>query len=379
MRLRLSIVPASPILLGCLCAPAALAAQTGSPPDSAVRAILEQRVASGRSAGIVVGLLAADGTARFFTAGEAGPGKRPLDRNSVFEIGSVTKVFTGTLLADMSIAGDVALDDPVREHLPAGVTMPSRNGIEITLAHLAAQTSALPRLPTNFRPANMADPYADYTADRLYEFLSGYALTRDPGAQYEYSNVGVGLLGHVLSLVAGEPYGELVRQRILDPLGMAHTGIALTPWMRAHIVAGHNALGDTVPLWDMGVLAGAGALRSDAEDMLAFLGANVRPDPGRLGRAMMLAHAPRAGAGSPAMAIGLAWHRLNLGGDTLVWHNGGTGGFRSFAGFRPSTGAAVVVLTNSGGQGSDDIGFHLLNSAFPLEQPERGDPGRIRE
>jgi len=362
------MIPVGPILLGCLWAPAALAAQSAFPPDSVIRAILERRVASGRSAGIVVGLLAPDGTTRFFSTGDAGPGKRPLDRNSVFEIGSVTKVFTGTLLADMSIAGDVALDEPVQKYLPAGVTMPEHEGHAITLAHLATQSSGLPRLPTNFRPADMRDPYADYTADRLHEFLNGYALQRDPGAQYEYSNLGVGLLGHVLSLAAGVTWEDLVKRRILDPLGMTHTGIALTPWMRDRLVAGHDAAGDTVRLWNMGVLAGAGALRSDAVDMLAFLAANVRADTSRLGRSMSLAHAPRAGAGSPAMEIGLACHRLSLGGDTIVWHNGGTAGFRTFAGFRPSSGAAVVVLTNSAGQGSDDIGIHLLNPAFPLAE-----------
>jgi D-alanyl-D-alanine-carboxypeptidase/D-alanyl-D-alanine-endopeptidase len=273
----------------------------------------------------------------------------------------------------MSGAGDVALDDPVQKYLPAGITMPARNGVAITLAHLATQSSGLPRLPTNFRPADMRNPYADYTAERLYAFLSSYELTRDPGTEYEYSNLGVGLLGHILSLGGGRPYGDLVKQRILDPLGMTHTGITLTPWMRDHLVAGHDAAGDTVRLWDMGVLAGAGALLSDAVYMLAFLAANVRPDTSRLGRAMALAHEPRAGAGSPAMAIGLSWQRLNLDGDTILWHNGGTAGFRSFAGFRPSNGTAVIMLTNSGGQGEDDVGFHLLNPAFPLAQPEHSD------
>jgi CubicO group peptidase (beta-lactamase class C family) len=373
------MTPAATVLLGCFLLPGLLAAQSAFPADSAIRALLEQRVASGRSVGIVLGLREPDGTTRFFTAGVAGPGKRPLDSNSVFEIGSVTKVFTGTLLAEMSLAGDVALDDPVQTYLPAGVPMPARSGIAITLVHLGTQNSGLPRLPGNLRPSSLADPYVDYGAGQLHEFLSGYALTRDPGAQYEYSNLGVGLLGYVLSLVADTPFADLVKQRILEPLAMTHTAVQLTPWMRDRVVAGHNALGDTVPLWNMGVLAGAGAFRSDVEDMLAFLAANVQPDTSRLGRALRLAHAPRAPAGSPAMSIGLAWHRLNLGGDTIVWHNGGTAGFRTFAGFRPATGTAVVVLTNSGGQGSDDIGFHLLNPAFPLEQVERRDLRRQDE
>jgi CubicO group peptidase (beta-lactamase class C family) len=354
-----------PALLACVASAAhsaAAAAQAAFPSDAAVRAILEQRVASGGAAGILVGLLDAGGQARYFAAGSAGPGKLPLDRSSVFEIGSITKVFTGTLLAEMALGGEVSLDDPVQKHLPAGVSMPSRNGIAVTLGHLATQTSGLPRLPGNLRAVTVA---------QLYEFLSGHELRRDPGAEYEYSNLGVGLLGHVLALRAGVTYEALVRARILDPLGMTHTAVALTPWMLEHAVAGHNAQGDTVPYWDLPALAGAGALRSTAEDMLRFLEANVRPGNGRLAGAMRMAHPARAAAGSPTMRIGLNWHRLAAGGDTLIWHNGGTGGFRTFAGFRPATGTAVVVLTNTGGQGSDDIGFHLLNPALPLRASDR--------
>src|SRR5690606_31689949 len=128
----------------------------------------------------------------------AGAG-RTLDAQSVFEIGSITKAFTGILLADMVLRGEVSLDDAVSKYLPASVTMPSRNGQQITLAHLSMQNSGLPRLPGNMNPADPLNPYADYTVDQLYAFLSGYTMTRDPGAQYEYSNLAVGLLGHTLS------------------------------------------------------------------------------------------------------------------------------------------------------------------------------------
>jgi CubicO group peptidase (beta-lactamase class C family) len=374
MRRRSRTCTGALLALGFLGLPGPLAAQSGFPPDSAIRAILEARVASGVARGIVVGVLERDGGARYFTAGTAGPGRAALDRYSVFEIGSITKVFTGTLLAEMSLAGEVGLDDPVQRYLPEGVRMPARGERRVTLAQLGSQTSGLPRLPGNLRPGNIANPYADYSVTQMYEFLTGHALARDPGVQYEYSNLGVGLLGHVLALRAGKPYEALVGERILGPLGMTSTAVTLTPRMREHVVAGHNAAGDTVALWDLPTLAGAGALRSNAEDMLRFLAANVRPGGDRLGQAMRTAHRRRAQAGAPAMSIGLAWHRLSVAGDTLVWHNGGTGGFRTFAGFRPSTGTAVVVLTNSGGQGSDDIGFHLLNAAVPLAAAPRRIP-----
>lgn len=336
------------------------------PSDSAVLSLLKQRVADRRSTGLVVGLLEPDGSTRVLAWGEPGPGQPPLDAGSVLEIGSITKVFTAALLADMARRGEVALDDPVQKYLPAGVTMPTRGGRPITLAMLSEQTSGLPRLPSNLKPVDGSNPYADYTVPQLYEFLSGYTLPRDPGERYEYSNLGVGLLGHVLALRAGRSYEELLRERIWAPLGMSSTAITLTPQLRARLALGHGPGGTVVPGWDIPTLAGAGAIRSTVADLLRFMAAQLHPGRGPLEQAMALTHAERASAGSPEMGIGLGWHLRHRDGDDIVWHNGGTGGYRSFAGFRPASRTAVVVLTNSGGEGADDVGFHLLNPAFPL-------------
>ena len=182
--------------------PAAAAARS-FPSDSAVQAILRQRVEEGRSAGIVVGLLDPDGRTRVVAWGDPGPGQPALDGNTVFEIGSITKVFTATLLAELVQEGKVKLEDPVQQYLPGTVRVPSRNGKTITLGSLSEQNSGLPRMPSNFKPLDPANPYADYGAPQLYEFLSGYQLPRDPGAQFEYSNLGVGLLGHALTAPRG--------------------------------------------------------------------------------------------------------------------------------------------------------------------------------
>ncbi len=339
------------------------------PPDSAILSILKERVAQGGSAGIVVGLLEPDGHTRIVAWGDPGPGQPPLDGNSVFEIGSITKVFTATVLADMVLEGQVSLDDPVQKYLPAAVHMPTHDGKQITLGELSEQNSGLPRMPTNFHPGNPSNPYADYTVKDLYAFLSGYELTRDPGAQFEYSNVGVGLLGHVLSLRAAMPYEALVRERVWKPLGMLETQVTLTPWMKEHLALGHDEEGRVVPNWDLDALAGAGAIRSTAVDMLKFLSANVHTEAGPLGRAMAFAHRERAPAGAPTASIGLNWISLHAGSDTIVWHNGGTAGYRTFAGFVPSRRTGVVVLTNSGGQGADDIGLHLLRPEISLAPP----------
>ena len=345
------------------------------PSDSAILAIIKQRIAEKRSAGIVVGVLHPDGHTQIVAAGDPGPGRPPLDGNTVFEIGSITKVFTATVLASLAEEGKVRLDDPVQKFLPASVRMPTLSGKPITLALLAEQRSGLPRLPDNMKFANPANPYADYSVPQLYEFLSRYQLTRDPGETFEYSNLGVGLLGHVLALATGRSYEQLVRERITAPLQMTHTSIALTPWMRDHLALGHDPEGKVVGNWDLPTLAGAGALRSTTLDMLKFLDANIRPRPGTLGRAMALAQQVRAPAGS-GMSIGLNWIMVPAGSDTVVWHNGGTGGYRTFIGFVPSRKLGIVVLTNSGGAGADDIGMHLLNPAVPLAPKAAAVPQR---
>lgn len=339
-------------------------AQAALPTDAEILAIIKQRVDDKRSAGIVVGVIDAGGGQRVVAYGDPGPGQPPLDGNTVFEIGSISKVFTSTVLAQLVQEGKVHLEDPAQKYLPASVHLPTRNGKEITLGNLAMQNSGLPRMPSNFHPADRANPYADYTVQQMYDFLAGYQLTRDPGAQFEYSNLGVGLLGHILSRVTGMSYEDMERQRVWQPLGMTSTAITFTPSMKAHLALGHDPQGNVTANWDVPTLAGAGAIRSTTNDMLKFLDANLHPERGPLQRAMAFAHVPRAPADN--MQIGLNWIRLNAGGDTIVWHNGGTGGYRTFIGFDAARKTGVVVMTNSGNEGADDVGFHILNSRIPL-------------
>lgn len=340
--------------------------------DSAILSVIKTRVEAKLATGIVVGVLRPDGRRSVVSYGSSGTA-RPLDGSSVFEIGSITKTFTGTLLADMVARGVVRLDDPVAKYLPAAVIVPSRAGRVITLLDLATQSSGLPRMPTNFNPKDATNPFADYDTTRLYSFLATYALPRDIGAQYEYSNLGVGLLGHALARRAGMDYETLVRRRVLDPLGMTDTRISLTASMKDRLALGHDAAGTTVPNWDLDVLAGAGALRSTANDMLTYIAANLAADldstRAALAPAMRTAHTQRRQAGSAQMGIGLAWHvRTSPTNATIVWHNGGTGGYRTFSGYDPASRTGIVVLTNSNIP-ADDIGFHLLDASVPLSPP----------
>src|SRR5688572_26776425 len=274
--------------------------------EAQIHALLQARVDGGKAVGIVAGTIDATGKRTIAAYGTPGPGALTLDADSVFEIGSITKVFTAILLADMAERGEVALDDPIRKFLPATVRVPSRAGRSITLLDLSTQTSGLPRLPDNLKPADLRNPYADYTVAQMYDFLSRHELRRDIGAEFEYSNLGVGLLGHVLALHAGMSYEALVKQRILDPLGMTHTAVTLTPWMTEHLAKGHDAKGAVAANWDIPTLAGAGALRSTLNDMLKFARANLDTN-GRLQRVMQSTHAVRASAGRPDMSIGMNW------------------------------------------------------------------------
>jgi serine-type D-Ala-D-Ala carboxypeptidase/endopeptidase len=199
----------------------------------------------------------------------------------------------------------------------------------------------------------------------MYQFLSGYSLPRDPGAEYEYSNLGMGLLGQALARRAKKSYEALLVEHVLAPLDMDDTRIRLTPAMGARFVGGHDQGGEPVPYWDIPTLAGAGALRSTANDMLAFLAANLDSTGGSLHRALAATHAPRRETGEPGHLVGLGWHVRNVEGRPIVWHNGETGGFRSFIGFDESRRAGVIVLANSAGD-VDDIGYHLLEPLSPL-------------
>jgi CubicO group peptidase (beta-lactamase class C family) len=332
-------------------------------PDE-VRANVRARVDNGWSVGIVVAVVDSTG-ARYFSYGStAKTGGQPVNERTVYEIGSITKVFTALSLADMVVKGEVGLDDPVQRYLPDSVHVPSRDGKEITLRLLSGQRSGLPRMPNNFAPANPNNPFADYDAARLYTFLNGYRLTRDPGASYEYSNVGVGLLGFALARRNGTSYENMVLTRVIGPLQMSDTRITLTSDLRARLAHGY-AGGQEVSNWDLDALAGAGAIRSTAQNMATFLAAAIGLTHTQLDSTFRLTEAIQFDAG-PGMRIGLGWHVIGPDSAAVIWHNGGTGGYHTFIGFDPRRKIGVVVLSNST-LSIDDIGFHILNPAIPLQ------------
>jgi serine-type D-Ala-D-Ala carboxypeptidase/endopeptidase len=332
-----------------------------SPPD--VEPIVAELLGrhAGRHVGVAVGVLRGD-RSWIIGSGTAGPGRpSPPLADTIFEIGSVTKVFTATLLAALVEDGMVTLEDPVQKYLPAGVQLPVR-GRPITLADLATHTAGLPRLPHGFilrSVRHRRNPYAWFTTDDLYTGLRSMRLRREPGGRPRYSNLGYGLLGHVLGVRGGRTYEQLIQERICRPLELTDTAVTVPEGARGRFAQGHDRRGRPVPHWDLPVLAGAGALRSSVADLLVFLRLHLGEGESALARAAALTQAPRVR--HRGMAAGLGWTRGPLLGTDheLLFHNGGTGGFRSFVGVVPATHTAVAVLSNSA-RSVDALGFQLL-------------------
>jgi len=328
-------------------------------------ALNEGALAPATGGGVVIGVVHR-GTRRILVYG-------PAREDSIFEIGSVSKTFTGLILAQMVAQHKVKLDEPVRELLPRG-TVAKHQGTEITVLDLATQQSGLPRMPDNFHPADQQDPYADYRPANLYEFIGKHGVSKPANTAFNYSNLGLGLLGQALANRAAMTYPELLKAEITGPLELNDTVVKLSPEQEKRFAAGHTEKHTTAHAWNLDALAGAGAIRSTASDMLAYLEAQLHPNmvkreagsaaadspSGTLASALQMSHEVRADA-MPSMKVGLAWLFETKTGN--FWHNGGTGGYSSYAFFNPKEDYAAVVLFNTtiGGNGSfaDRLGEHI--------------------
>lgn len=288
----------------------------------------------------------------------------PPDGDRLFEIGSITKVLTGVLLADMTLRGEVSLSDPLSRHLPD--VRPAWRHREPTLLDLATHRSGLPNVPRPMARGELryalglspTDPWAGVTEQTYRGYVTRESPRRAPGRKVRYSSLGVGLLGDALAARAGTSYEELLTDRVLAPLGMNDTAVTVPPGSRDRLLGGHSARGrPRPPLQDF--MPAAGSLRSSAEDMLRFLAACLQPADDALGKAIRLARNPQARL-AKRMSIGLCWLVLERPGKPVViWHNGGTWGFRAWAGFSTQTGVAAVVMSNTA-RSVDRLGFRLV-------------------
>jgi len=312
------------------------------PSNEDIRTLLAERMQH-NGVGMVVGVIEPDGQ-RVVAYGRSGArNHRALDGDTVFQMGSLSKTFVGLLLADMVRRGEVALDDPAQKYLPAGVKMPER-GRPITLIDLSTHRSGLPSMPNNFRLDGEPNSIEAYTVDDLWQFLSHYQLTLDPGEKFRYSNTGVSLLGRLVALRAGTDYETLLKERVLEPLGMKSTAITVTRSMRARLAPGHGPY--LLPQYDpeMKTLQASGSVRSTANDMLRFVGAylNTRHSPLADSMASQLCTRSPVDAG-----MSLGWFVKKIGNREIYTHDGGKLGYRTAVSFDLGTHTGVVVLQNA--------------------------------
>ncbi|MBK8322060.1 MAG: beta-lactamase family protein [Betaproteobacteria bacterium] len=341
------------------------------------RAALEARVAAGTTVGIVAGIVHPDGRLEVVTAGRSGNDARPqLDALTLFEIGSITKTFTATLLAQRVARGELRLETTVREAAPA-LRDWKRPGVgDVTLGQLATHTSGLPRLPLDpwlfvGRAFTRDGPYGNYSSHRFLDFAAGSDPPKAGTHAFDYSNYGMALLGEILAGRENTTFDALVRRDILQPLGMARSGTSTSTGDAPLLARGHDGAMNRTGYWLIPGMAGAGALRSNVEEMAKYL---VAQRDGLLPGARLTQE--RREKANGRSDIGLAWIIRPAGESRILWHNGGTGGFRTFAGWHEGTKTAVVVLSNSS-IGIDEIGIHLLDPSVPLAAPEEPSPWRL--
>jgi len=295
------------------------------------------------------------------------------DMDTVYEIASLSKTFTGVLLGELVARGEIVLNDTLDQFVPEGNRVPRyRRGETVTLRQLATHSSGLPRLPTDFweiaapEPEN---PYKFYTSDKIEQFLDTYRLTVAPDSRYEYSNLGGSVLGYAMGQKTGKTYEELVQERICQPLGMANTAVELTEAMREKLAPPYDAKKQPAHNWDLPGFAGGGGLRSSMRDMLAFAQAVAgvfdafpeladKPEhPLVVG--MKTASTQHYEDTASRVRMGLGWH-LNGNGD--LTHNGQTGGYHSYIIVSPKSHRAIVLLTNTAVGDPDRLGETLWNS-----------------
>jgi serine-type D-Ala-D-Ala carboxypeptidase/endopeptidase len=340
------------------------------PSDADIQKIVNERVeglggATG-GVGIVVGIVRPEGRTVVAQGRLSAADSRTPDADTAFEIGSLTKVFTALLLADMVERREVQLGDAVAKHLPTA-RIPERNGRKITFLDLATHTSGLPFMPPPGTGDAAEKPYTD---ERLYEFIANYELPRDIGIEWEYSNVGYWLLAQALAARAGDDYATLLRERVIAPLKLRSTELEPSPAMKAKLAVGHNAAlqpaqsWTTVPLY--AAMSPTGGLFSTASDLLQFLSVALGYDRSRLSTAMNAMLTTRRPAPPNQQALG--WLASRSNNEQLIFHDGGTLGYASAVAWDPKQRVGVVVLSNQV-EGVGDIARHLLRPELPLRKP----------
>lgn len=336
--------------------------------ENAAKPAVENRLVDGLSIGYIEGKHSG-----IVHLGSSTPGKKA-DNSTVYEIGSVSKVFTGLMLADAVVRGEIELDEAVDVVNQAGIRLPSRDGRTIKWIDLSTHRAGLPRLPGNLLLPDPTNPYRDYDSRKAAAFLNQYELPRRPGESQEYSNLGASVLGYLIAQRAGTTYQELLRERIAKPLRMTDCTVSLSADQRQRLATPHSKFGSVAPRWTFADLPGAGGIHASVSDMLRFAQAQLTPPSGRLGEAIELAWKQHRDADDSGPAMGLGWVIADDG--QTRWHNGQTGGSHSAIFINRELNCAVVVLCNTADTDEvEKLAVRIMLKAAGKEiEPEPSEP-----
>lgn len=329
--------------------------------EKAAGPLIENRIVDGLSIGYIEG--EHYGIVHLGSSNRVGKNANNL---TLYELGSISKVFTGLLLADAVVRGEIDLNAAADVTNPAGLRLPSRDGRSVQWIDLSTHRSGLPRLPGNLQLIDLANPYRDYDSKMAAAFLDQYELPRRPGDSQEYSNLGASVLGYLVAQNAGKSYQQLLRERIGEPLRMTDCTVSLTSDQRQRFATPHDKFGSTTSPWTFADLPGAGGVHATMRDMMRFAKAQMDPPTGVLGEAIELAWKQHRDADESGPAMGLGW--LIAGDGETRWHNGGTAGFSSSLFVNRSIKSAVIVLCNTHAtEKIDELGIQLIQKAAGLE------------
>ncbi len=333
--------------------------------EKAAGPLVENRVVDGLSVGYIEGKHYG-----IVHLGSSSRARKKANNLTVYEIGSVSKVFTGLMLADAVVRGEIDLVAAADAANPAGIRLPSRDGRSIRWIDLSTHRAGLPRLPGNLPLTDLTNPYRDYDSRKAAAFLNQYELPRRPGDSREYSNLGVSVLGYLVAQNAGKSYQQLLRERIAKPLRMTDCTVLLSKDQRKRLATPHDNVGSATPPWTFADLPGAGGIHATMRDMMRFAKAQLTPPTGTLGDAIELAWKQQRDADASGPAMGLGW--LIAGDGQTRWHNGQTGGSHSALFINRELDCAVVVLCNTAVTNEvDQLAMQLVMKAAGREaKPE---------
>ncbi|HEV8160743.1 MAG TPA: serine hydrolase domain-containing protein [Pyrinomonadaceae bacterium] len=309
-------------------------------------------VSKNGNVGMVVGIVKGD---RVFIKGFGKKSKESgdaPDAQTIFELASIGKVFTASAAQILSDRGEISFDDSIDKYLNPKVKL-CEKAKNITLRQLATHTSGLPSFPESFVPKikDELNPYKDLTVQDLYDYLATCENLGKAGS-FDYSNLGMGVLGHILELKTGKSYETIVKDEIINWLEMKNTTITLSAEQRGLLAQGYNEQGNPNPVWEDSVLTGAGSFLSNAEDMTKFIRANFDASHSEISNFLLKTHEKQTGG-----ETGLGWHYYSrffaalTDEEDVIWHNGGAGGYASFIAINKKTKSGIIVLSNT----TDDV------------------------